>query len=113
MASRKLRLTTFSRFLLVMLFLGPLAYFGASYYNGEDPVANIKKMIGIEEVEKSSNDQKETTVRKNNRNSDRSVDGSELSRLKEENESLKAKVRKQEQEIYKLKEDIINLKRTQ
>ena len=31
-----------------MVFFAPLAYLGASYYNGEDGIGNIKKMLGIE-----------------------------------------------------------------
>ena len=44
----KTKLTGFSRLLLFMLFLLPAAYFGASYYNGEDPVANLKRVFGME-----------------------------------------------------------------
>lgn len=40
------KLTGFSRLLLFLLIFLPLAYFGASYYNGEDPIAKIKDLIG-------------------------------------------------------------------
>lgn len=46
----KTKLTGFSRLLLFMLFFVPIAYVGASYYNGEDPIANIKGMLGMEET---------------------------------------------------------------
>ena len=36
------RMTPFARLLLFLLVFLPLAYFGAAYYNGEDPLANIK-----------------------------------------------------------------------
>ncbi len=43
------RLTGFSRLLLFLLIALPIVYFGASYYNGEDPVAQVKDWIGVEE----------------------------------------------------------------
>ena len=41
MARRKARMTAFSRLLLFMVFIGPLAYIAASYYNGQDGIKNI------------------------------------------------------------------------
>jgi len=49
MAKRPLRVTGFTRFFLVMLIIAPLAYIGASYYNGEDGVAKIKQLLHIED----------------------------------------------------------------
>ena len=43
----KTRTTPFARLLLFLLFFIPVAYVGASYYNGEDPIANIKGMLGM------------------------------------------------------------------
>jgi hypothetical protein len=43
----KTRITPFSRLLLFLLFFIPTAYIGASYFNGEDPIANIKGMLGM------------------------------------------------------------------
>lgn len=40
-------MTPFARFLIVMLFVVPLAYFGASWYNGEDPL-NVRQYLGLE-----------------------------------------------------------------
>ncbi len=45
--ARRTRLTGFTRFLIVMIFLVPIAYIGASYYNGQDGLENIKNLIGI------------------------------------------------------------------
>jgi len=44
------KLTGFSRLLIFLLLFIPIAYVGASYYNGEDPVANIKGYLGMEET---------------------------------------------------------------
>lgn len=45
MAKSKFRLTGFARFLFMMIVLAPLAYIGASYYNGEDGIQNIKNIF--------------------------------------------------------------------
>lgn len=43
--SKRMRTTPFARFFIVMLFLAPIAYIGASYYNGEDGIGNIKSWV--------------------------------------------------------------------
>ena len=45
MATRKIKLTGFARFLLVMIILAPLAFIGASWYNGEDGIENLKQIF--------------------------------------------------------------------
>lgn len=51
MATRRLKLTGFARFFIVMLFLVPVAYLGAAYYNGQDGIQNIKDLLGIDKKE--------------------------------------------------------------
>lgn len=41
----KYKITGFSRLIIFMIFFAPLAYIGASYYNGEDGIANIKALF--------------------------------------------------------------------
>lgn len=43
----KTKLTAFSRLLLFLLLFLPATWFGVSYYKGEDPIANFKKVIGL------------------------------------------------------------------
>ena len=43
----KRKMTPFARFIIVMLFIVPLAYFGASWYNGEDPL-NVRQYLGLD-----------------------------------------------------------------
>ncbi|TAK46042.1 MAG: hypothetical protein EPO28_02945 [Saprospiraceae bacterium] len=49
MSKRPVRITGFTRFFIVMLFVIPLAYLGASYYNGQDGLQNIENFLGIEQ----------------------------------------------------------------
>ena len=43
--AKKARLTVFSRFLIMMVVVAPLAFLGASWYNGEDGLQNIKDLF--------------------------------------------------------------------
>jgi predicted nuclease with TOPRIM domain len=84
---------------IALLIIAPLAYIGAAYYNGQDPIANIKSWFG-----KDSGDTREV------------VDGSaeemqdaleekedEIDKLKEENSTLRKEVDALKAEIAKLK----------
>ena len=42
---KKYKLTGFSRLVIFMIFFAPIAYIGASYYNGEDGIENIKRLF--------------------------------------------------------------------
>ena len=44
----KTKLTAFSRMLLFLIIFLPATYFGVSYYKGEDPIANLKTVLGME-----------------------------------------------------------------
>lgn len=45
-------MTPFARFFIVMLIIVPLAYFGASWYNGEDPLS-VRQYLGLDEPPKT------------------------------------------------------------
>lgn len=40
-------MTPFARFFIVMLIIVPIAYFGASWYNGDDPLG-LRDKIGLD-----------------------------------------------------------------
>ncbi len=42
----KYKTTGCARFFLILIILAPLAYIGASYYNGQDGIQNIKNLFG-------------------------------------------------------------------
>jgi len=45
---RKYKITGCAKFFFILIILAPLAYLGASYYNGENGIQNIKDFLGIE-----------------------------------------------------------------
>lgn len=52
-------MTGFTRFFIVMLLVAPLAYMGASYYNGEDGFEKLKNLFKGDQTETAV---EETTV---------------------------------------------------
>ncbi len=108
MSKRPIRVTGFTRFFIVMLFVAPLAYIGASYYNGEDGVEKIKNLLKLnksESVTKSSQQEPEEseTLRVNEAPSTQA--------LVEENKKLKDELEfknKRNDELYR---EIDELKR--
>ncbi|MCB0677203.1 MAG: hypothetical protein KDC30_10975 [Saprospiraceae bacterium] len=50
MSRRGLKITGFARFMLVLIVAAPVAFLGASYINGEDGIAKLKDLLGIEQA---------------------------------------------------------------
>lgn len=100
MARRRVRLTVFSRFLLVLLFLIPAAFIGASYFNNQDPFETVKSWINGEQVIQHNN---------NNNNNDNIAPApapntnAPANDLAEENRQLKERVRELERQLKELK----------
>ena len=87
---KKYKMTSFARFLIFMLFFAPLAYMGASYYNGEDGIQKIKNLIKFEK-----NNTTETKVVESNTESKDEVirmQAEHIAILKEKIAELEARV---------------------
>jgi cell division protein FtsB len=81
MATRT-RLTPFARLFLFLIIILPLAYGGASYMKGEDPIANIKEMIGGEQSSSSAKTSGSTYNAQD-----------EIDELRKENKELRQKIK--------------------
>ena len=79
--ARRVKMTGFARFVIVMMLLAPLAFIGASYFNGQDGIQNFKNLIGIESSEPVS---AEPTREAPTENARTDGDTYEIKRLKEE-----------------------------
>ena len=103
--ARKPKLTGFARFLIVMVFLAPVAFVGASYYNGQDGIENLKNVIGIGEKTTT-----EVTIGEKNSTNKDTEDLLQLVEdmnkviddLRTENKDLKAQLYEKDQEIKRL-----------
>lgn len=87
MATRT-KITPFARLLIFLIILVPLAYGGASYIRGEDPIANFKAVISGEQAKTNSSSSSSSKSTYN--------PSSEVERLKKENRELKEKVKELE-----------------
>ncbi len=109
--ARKARLTVFSRFIIMMLIVGPLAFLGASYYNGENGVETIKDLF-------NQGSKESTTETRTNRTEPSSTEADDnatykirkleeelaykekrLDAMYKENETLKQKVEELERKV--------------
>lgn len=98
--TKRFRLTGFARFLFVMVILVPAAYIGASYYNGENGIANIKKLVGIESSESGSNSRtKSNDSQPANNNTEISMLKQRIEDLEQENRDLKVQIRDLKNEL--------------
>lgn len=88
MATRT-KMTPIARLLLFLIILVPLAYGGAAYIRGEDPIANVKAMMNGEQPANTTSAKETYDPQK------------EIQRLKRENRELKARVQELEAELDK------------
>ena len=80
------RLTVFSRFLLFMLIALPVIYVAASYYNGEDPIANVKGWFGANDAPVEERYEEPATAR------DAPATFENVQELRAENDRLRAEL---------------------
>ncbi len=106
MSKHPVRATGFTRFFLVMLLIAPLAYIGASYYNGENGIENIKRFLNLDKKETSNQSGNAADNGTQSSNGDSSVQGQaskeELLRVKEELEFKNKRI----EELYRENEEL-------
>jgi peptidoglycan hydrolase CwlO-like protein len=86
-----------------MIIVAPLAYLAASYYNGQDGIANIKRLIGIESNESPvSNEEKPLVIPK----TEDPKDEAEIERMREELEYSQRRLEDLKKENERLKKEI-------
>ncbi len=87
---KKYQLTGCAKFFLILLVLAPLAYIGASYYNGEDGIKNLKALIGLDGSKSVESPEDDTA------------------HLEDQLSTLKKQLRNAEQETERLKSELEN-----
>ncbi len=111
---KKYKATGCARFFLVMLILAPLAYIGASYYNGQDPIENIKGLFGSSDANGGENTYKPAPAESNGNDDSSSREDEERTEeletlrqankdLAEENKALKIQIDALKKEVEMLK----------
>ena len=105
MSKRPIRVTGFTRFFIVMLLIAPLAYIGASYYNGEDGIGKFKRLFHLDKS--SATSQTELSA-----SGDKPLQANESpssKALAQENERLKEELefkKKRNDELYRENEEL-------
>jgi predicted RNase H-like nuclease (RuvC/YqgF family) len=85
-----------------MIIIVPLAFAGASYINGEDPIANFKSLTGIEATE-----QPQEAPAQDSKPKEQPAKES-MEALKKENARLKREIKERDQAIRDLQEQLKN-----
>ena len=93
--ARRVRLTVFSRFILVLIILVPAAFIGASYLNNQDPFETVKSWIDGTPI--TSNNTEQIAPAPSTPTTDTNND------LATENQRLRERVQQLEQEVERLK----------
>jgi len=111
--AKKYKLTGFSRFVVVMLFLVPTAYIGASYYNGEDGIQNLKNLLGIGSETSSTSTTTPTTYVDTDEElpSDVKMLQEELTDLRRRIEAMERENKELKDQIFDKNEEIVELQR--
>ncbi|MEM9824015.1 MAG: hypothetical protein AAF985_23220 [Bacteroidota bacterium] len=123
MSGKKLKMTGFALFFLAMLIIAPLSFLGASYYNGQDGIQNLKELLGLTEpsaqIERSVEEKPiATQPSKEYVNSqikkledDLSEKEARVEKLYLENEELKKQLADKDQEINEVQKKYDSLKK--
>ena len=101
--ARRAKMTGFARFLIIMVFVAPLAYLGASYYNGEDGVQNLKNLLGIDKAQTESVDRTDRNDDSSTFSGDTQALQQQIRDLQSENDELKKSLRERDREIQELR----------
>lgn len=104
MAKRKV--TPFARFLLAMIIIVPLAFAGASYINGEDPIRNFKELTGMESSAQPAKADKPKTTSQPKPSDQQQASASKGENLSAENARLKKELEKRDRAIKDLQEQL-------
>ncbi len=99
----KVKVTGFTRFLLFLIIAAPLAYMGASYFNGQDGVENIKNIF---------NEGEKTEIPAEERSSSSSATASDdkIKDLRAEIKILKEEIKEKDQRIEDLYKQVKQLR---
>lgn len=86
--STKYKTTGCAKFFLVLVILAPLAYLGASYFNGQDGIGNLKSVFSSKSVNSNEDPSEDVYKLKN-----------QLSKYRKDAEFFEKEMRRLEKEL--------------
>jgi peptidoglycan hydrolase CwlO-like protein len=114
MSRNRIRVTGFTRFLLVMIIVVPLAYLGASYINGEDGMSKIQSWFNSDKTTEKVESNRSNSTRGNNtadfENEFEALQqtinsmNDRLDQLSRENKQLREEIKRKDTEIRRLQQ---------
>jgi peptidoglycan hydrolase CwlO-like protein len=114
MRRNRIRVTGFTRFLLVMIIVVPLAYLGASYINGEDGMSKIQSWFkGEKTTERVETNRNNSNRGNNTANFNEEFEALQqtinsmndrLDQLSRENKQLREEIKRKDAEIRRLQQ---------
>jgi len=108
---RKYKVTGFARLFFFLLFLLPAAYFGASYYNGEDGLQNLKDLVGWEQPTTERTVEATKTIVDQDLPTDVQSLQKELSDLQRRVEAMERENKELKDQVFNKNEEIVELQR--
>jgi hypothetical protein len=110
----KYKLTGCAKFFFFFIVAAPLAYIGASYYNGQDPIQQAKDFFNFGDKEKTettgSNDSENITPSNGEVSGELQLKESEIKYLQTKLDNCKEESDKQEMLIETLNKEVTRLK---
>ncbi len=100
---KKHRVTGCARLFLALIIIAPLAYLGASYYNGQNGIQNIKNLLGIGEHKSATIGDGQVDNSTKDLNDDISDKDREIQKLKDENSDLRKEIESLKAQVEQLK----------
>ena len=104
--AKRLKMTGFARFFLVMIILAPLAFIGASIYNGEDPTEKLNELLGKKEATTEYVQPEQEAEATTSLSDQIEALEARIEKLESDNQELKKQLDEKEQEILYLKDKI-------
>lgn len=99
---KKHKMTGCARLFFALLIIAPLAYLGASYYNGQNGIQNIKNFLGIGEHKSAAIEGRQDDNTKDLQE-DISDKDREIDKLKDENADLRKEIESLKAQVEELK----------
>ncbi|MCB0707021.1 MAG: hypothetical protein KDC34_17015 [Saprospiraceae bacterium] len=107
----KLRMTGFARFFFVMIIVVPIAYLGASWYNGEDGLQTIKNWFNTEKPAEQPKEPAQPVQPIEERQAEQPIaDQQELLYYKQRVTELEAEADQLKEQVWKLQQELSQLR---
>ena len=115
--ARRVKATGCGKFFIILVIVVPIAFVGASLFNGKNPIDAFKELLGIEkvveeswedqeEVKSSDNSEEEGSISSTGNNEESKSSLATIKQLKEDNAAKDRKIERIEKQLQVLEESL-------